>query len=96
MTYSAPVVFLLLKGRKNFAHGPFFLPKLGFAANVILLFWTLITMVFYCFPLYLPVVANEMNYLSVVMVLAFFYALAYWAVYGNKHYKLVDLQVILG
>ncbi|RMJ26583.1 Amino acid permease [Aspergillus sp. HF37] len=96
MTYSAPIVFLLLKGRKNFVHGPFFLPKIGLAANIILLCWTLITTVFYCFPLYLPVVANEMNYLSVVMVLAFLYALAYWAVYGKNHYKLVDLQVILG
>lgn len=95
LTYSTPVIFLLIKGRKNFAHGPFFLPRLGPVANIILLCWTTISLVFYSFPLYLPVLASEMNYLSAVLCVIFLYALGYWFAYGNKHYKLVDLAVIL-
>lgn len=96
LTYSTPVLFLLVKGRGNFEHGPFWFPRLGLVANITVVVWTFLTLVFYSFPYYLPVEANTMNYLSAVLVVAFLYALGYWALFGYKHYKLVDLHAILG
>lgn len=95
MSYAAPALFLLLKGRKNLPNGPFFWPRFGPIANVVVIVWTGLITVFYCFPLFTPVDAGSMNYLACVLVFAFLYAGAYWVVYGHKHYKLVDLALIL-
>ncbi|KAH8688662.1 choline transport protein [Talaromyces proteolyticus] len=93
MTYSLPAVLLLIKGRKNLPHGPFWWPRFGPIANIVLITWTLLTTVIYSFPYFLPVQANNMNYLSVVVIVAFAYAGFYWVLYGHKHYSLVDLFV---
>lgn len=95
MTYSLPAFLLLRKGRKTFAHGPFWLPKAGMVANVVLIVWTIFTTVIYSFPYFLPVEASTMNYVCVVVVLAFLYAGAYWIFHGHKSYILVDLRVVL-
>lgn len=95
MSYALPAVLMLRARRSNFPKGPFWWPKFGPIANVVVIIWTVIITAFYCFPLFLPVHASDMNYLVCVLVLAFLYAGAYWVFYGHKHYKLVDLSVIL-
>lgn len=95
MTYATPAALLLIKGRDNLPRGPFYWPKFGPIANLVVILWTIIITVFYCFPLFLPVYASSMNYLVCVLVFAFLYAGAYWVFYGHKHYRLVDLAVIL-
>ena len=95
MTYSLPAFLLLIKGRKTFPHGPFWWPRFGYVANIVIITWTLFTTVIYSFPYFLPVEAGNMNYLVCVLVIAFAYAGLYWVFYGNKHYSLVDLAVIL-
>lgn len=95
MTYSVPAILLLIKGRSNFPHGPFWWPRFGPIANVVVITWTILTTVIYSFPYFLPVTADSMNYLSCVLVVAFAYAAGYWVFYGHKHYSLVDLRVIL-
>ena len=95
MTYSVPAALLLLKGRANFPHGPFWWPRFGPIANVVVIVWTLIITVVYSFPLFVPVQANTMNYLSCVVVAAFAYAGAYWLFYGHKNFTLVNLQAVL-
>ncbi|KAF4334207.1 choline transporter [Fusarium beomiforme] len=67
ISYSVPVVLVLLQGRSNFQHGPFWYPKLGLIANVVMLSWTIVALIFYCFPYYTPVVAVQMNYASPVL-----------------------------
>ena len=95
MTYSMPAVLLVIKGRKNFPHGPFWWPRFGPIANIVVITWTLLTTVIYSFPYFLPVEASSMNYLSCVLIVAFAYAGLYWVLYGHKHYSLVDLRVVL-
>ena len=95
MTYSLPAFLLLVKGRKTFTHGPFWWPRFGYVANSVIIIWTLITTVIYSFPYYLPVEAGNMNYLSVVVFVAFGYAGLYWVLHGRRHYSLVDLRVVL-
>lgn len=90
-----PLFFYSFKGRSNLPHGPFWWPKMGHIANYIVIIWTIISLVFYSFHYYLPVVANEMKYLSAVLVAVFLYAGGYWLCYSCKHYELVDTHVSL-
>ncbi|KEF62032.1 uncharacterized protein A1O9_00004 [Exophiala aquamarina CBS 119918] len=96
ITYATPAALLLARGRKSFHdRGPFFWPRFGLVANVIVILWTVLTLVVYSFPYFLPVAADSMNYVSVVMVFALVYATAFWIVYGRKHYELADIHLAL-
>lgn len=44
-SYSAPVLCLLIKGRSNIRHGPFWLGPIGYGCNIVLLCWLLFTLV---------------------------------------------------
>lgn len=79
LTYSICIVLLLVHGRENFHHGPFWLKRLGPVANYATIGWTIVTTVFYCFPPYLPVQVDSMNYVSVV-IMGIFSIVALWYV----------------
>ena len=67
ISYSIPVVCLLVKGRGNLRHGPFWLGPIGLFSNVVLLVWTVFTLIMYSFPPARPVVASSefsMSFLS--------------------------------
>ena len=55
ISYCIPVVALLVKGRNNIKHGPFWLGKFGLFTNWVLLVWTLFTLIMYSFPFVKPV-----------------------------------------
>ncbi|KIW16244.1 hypothetical protein PV08_06295 [Exophiala spinifera] len=93
ITYATPAALLLLHGRKNLIRGPFFWPKFGPVANVIVILWTLLTLIIYSFPYFLPIAADTMNYVSVMVVFAILYAITFWIAYGRKHYRLLDIQL---
>lgn len=61
LSYSVPVICLLIRGRNNIAHGPFWLGPIGLFANIVLLLWTLFTLIMYSFPYAKPVEAGNMN-----------------------------------
>ena len=44
-SYSIPVICLLIKGRSNIKHGPFWLGRLGHFCNYVLLGWLLFTFI---------------------------------------------------
>lgn len=67
LSYSVPVVCLLIKGRNNIAHGPFWLGKAGLVANIVLLAWTVFTFVMYSFPTTRPVNAGSKLDLSLAI-----------------------------
>jgi len=69
ISYSIPVVCLLVKGRNNIKHGPFWLGPIGLFANIVTLCWTLFTLIMYSFPFVMPVQAGNMNYISAVVSL---------------------------
>lgn len=93
MTYATPAALLLVHGRKRFQRGPFFWPRFGPVANVVVILWTCLTLVVYSFPYFLPVAADSMNYVSVMVVFALLHATMFWIVYGRKHYNLADIQL---
>lgn len=59
ISYSIPVVFLLMRGRDNIRHGPFWMGKIGHAANFVLLAWTVFTLVMYALPTAMPATASS-------------------------------------
>jgi choline transport protein len=61
LSYSIPVICLLIRGRSNIKPGPFWLGSIGHFANIVLLMWTLFTLVMYSFPYAQPVAASNMN-----------------------------------
>ena len=87
LSYAIPAVLLLLHGRSKIPHGRFWFPKLGYVANVIVVAWTLVALVFYCFPYALPVRAGEMNYVSVVLCVLFVLNLIFWVAHGREHFS---------
>lgn len=54
VSYAIPIIALLIRGRNNIRHGPFWLGPIGLFANYVLLAWTLFTIIMYSFPYYYP------------------------------------------
>lgn len=90
ISYSIPVVCLLIKGRNNIAHGPFWMGPVGFLANIILLGWTAFTLVMYSFPSSMPAAADTMNYVCAVYGVVVAILLVYWFVRGKRTYRNKD------
>jgi hypothetical protein len=49
--------------------------------------WTIFTTVFFCFPAVMPVQANNMNYISVILVGYFLLAMVWWLFRGRKVFR---------
>ncbi|KAH6880033.1 amino acid/polyamine transporter I [Thelonectria olida] len=91
ISYSIPVILVLLQGRSTFQHGSFWYPKLGLLANAVMLAWTVVAIIFYCFPYYLPAVADQMNYASAVLAAIGILTTALWFCYAKKNYEVKEL-----
>lgn len=91
LSYAIPVVCLLMKGRNNIPHGPFWLGSLGYVSNVITVLWTVFACVFYSFPAEMPVTKNNMNYVSVVVAGYCVWLVVYWYARGKRVFKTTDL-----
>ncbi|KZZ87666.1 choline transport protein [Moelleriella libera RCEF 2490] len=86
MSYSIPVVLVLLQGRSEFQRGPFWMSELGMVANFVMLAWALTATLFYCFPFQNPVELDKMNYVSAVLGAIGVFIAALWFGYARKHY----------
>lgn len=66
VSYAIPVICLWYQGRNNIQHGPFWLGKLGAAANILTIIWTIFCLIMYSFPSSMPAKTSNMNYVCVV------------------------------
>ncbi|EXJ57389.1 hypothetical protein A1O7_07736 [Cladophialophora yegresii CBS 114405] len=84
ITYAIPQAIVLVRGRANVLPArPFNLgPLLGPFCNLFSVVWTLFYTVLFSFPVFLPVTAQNMNYVSVVLVGVSLITLALW--WGGK------------
>lgn len=87
ISYAIPIVCLLIKGRNNIKHGPFWLGPIGLVSNVVLLMWTVFTLVMYSFPYAKPVAASNMNYVSVVYAVVTTIMAVDWIFRGRKSFR---------
>ncbi|GMG03119.1 unnamed protein product [Aspergillus oryzae] len=58
-SYVVPVIALLYKGRENISHGPFWLGRVGWVCNWVVLGWTVFCLVVYSFPSVYPVTTGS-------------------------------------
>lgn len=93
LSYVVPVICLLFK-RRRIRHGPFWLGKIGWFSNFVLLGWTLFALVFFSLPPVLPVDRNNMNYVCVVIVGYTLYSILYWRFKGTKEFHLEQVYDI--
>lgn len=91
LSYIIPVICLLIK-KRQIKHGPFWLNRFGLFSNIVLIGWTVFSIVFFSFPPVLPVTKDNMNYVSVVIVGYTLYSLIYWKFKGNKEFYLSEEQ----
>jgi choline transport protein len=87
LSYSIPVIFLLIKGRSSIKPGPFWLGPIGFFANIVTLAWTLFTLVMYSFPFAKPVQLDNMNYVSLVYAVIVVIVTVDWFARGRKSFR---------
>ncbi|AMD21356.1 HER077Cp [Eremothecium sinecaudum] len=95
LSYAVPIICLLIK-KRQIKHGPFWLGKFGAFCNIVVLAWTLFALVFFSLPPMMPVTANNMNYVSVVIVGYLVYSLLYWCFKGRYSFYLVDDEELTG
>ncbi|KAL9081083.1 MAG: hypothetical protein Q9157_000287 [Trypethelium eluteriae] len=87
VSYSIPVICLLIKGRNNIKHGPFWLGQIGLLCNIVLLLWTVFTLVMYSFPYSMPVKPSTMNYVPAVYGIVCLIICADWLIRGRRSYR---------
>ncbi|KAI1179730.1 choline transport protein [Nemania sp. FL0916] len=90
-SYSIPTLLVIWQGRSNFQHGQFWYPKLGLIANITMLVWTVVALIFYSFPAYSKVVASQANYVSGVLVIVAIFIASLWFSYAKANYKVKEL-----
>ncbi|CAO1598750.1 choline transporter [Xanthoria calcicola] len=90
ISYSIPVICLLLRGRNNIPHGPFWMGPVGLLSNIVLLLWTSFTLIMYSFPPVLPVQAGNMNYVSAVYAILVLIIVIDWFARGRREYRAQD------
>lgn len=59
ISYAIPVICLLIRGRNNIRHGPFWMGSIGLLSNIVLLMWTAFTLIMYSFPSVRPVLPGS-------------------------------------
>ncbi|KEQ57695.1 uncharacterized protein M437DRAFT_18805, partial [Aureobasidium melanogenum CBS 110374] len=72
--------------RSQIERGPFWCTRFGPVANAVTVIWTVISLIFYCFPYYVPVQAAQMNYVACVLAGITLWGVAYWYLHGKSHY----------
>lgn len=89
VSYAIPITCLLIDRRRSFPAKRYFnMGKvLGPVINVISVFWTAFMCVWLCFPLYLPVTGDGMNYAVAVFVGVVLVTWINWLCYSKKAYK---------
>ncbi|KAG7191734.1 choline transporter [Scheffersomyces spartinae] len=90
LSYLIPTVCLLIKGRNNIPHGPFWCGTVGLISNCVLIFWAIFATVFYSLPAVMPVTQNNMNYVSAVFVGYTLYCVIYWMLRGKHRFTYVE------
>jgi choline transport protein len=87
ISYAIPVICLLIRGRENIAHGPFWMGSMGLLANWVLLIWTAFTLVMYSFPPAYPATPSNMNYVCAVYGVVAVVCGGYWVGRGKRTYR---------
>lgn len=88
LSYFGAIFPHVLSGRRNMVPGPFYMGRrLGMIVNLVALMYILVTVVFFCFPLVLPITAKNMNYTSVIIVGLMALTALWWSFRAKRVYQ---------
>ncbi|KAJ5480721.1 hypothetical protein N7539_006615 [Penicillium diatomitis] len=88
LSYFGAILPHVLSGRRNMVPGPFYMgQRLGMAVNITALGYILVTVVFFCFPLVLPVTTQNMNYTSVIIAGLMALCAIWWIFRARRRYQ---------
>ncbi|KAJ5605758.1 hypothetical protein N7510_008539 [Penicillium lagena] len=91
LSFAIPVVLLLYQGRSTKflpPKRPFKMPHvLGWAVNIYVVMFTILTLVFFNLPIFIPTNASTMNYACAILGVALVLGLLNWWLYAKKHYN---------
>ncbi|KAG8530202.1 uncharacterized protein KY384_004702 [Bacidia gigantensis] len=95
-SYVIPVLCKMIYGKAD--KGPFHLGWASWWINAWAVVWTVFVTIIYVQPTLLPVEADNMNYVSVLMVAVALFAGIYWVVSGRYYYvgPRVRAQLLVG
>jgi len=85
-SYGMPIFISVLRGRKAVKHSSFSLGRFGYTINIAMIVWICLAVVLFCMPVSLPVVAEEMNYASVVFAGFATISVVWYFVRGRKSF----------
>ncbi|KAK7536466.1 amino acid permease-domain-containing protein [Phyllosticta citribraziliensis] len=87
VSYAIPIVCLLVRGRDNIPHGPFWLGPIGLFSNFVLLAYTGFTLIMFSFPYSMPVAPSNMNYVCAVYGVIVAIIAVDWLARGRRKYR---------
>ncbi|KAM0276642.1 hypothetical protein ACHAQH_006551 [Verticillium albo-atrum] len=98
LSYAAPVLILLIRGRSFISTPPeFSLGRgiFGYIVNYTAVIFVLVTSVFFCFPPAIPISISTMNYVTAVLGIFIIFVCGLWL--NKRHtYQGPKLDIILG
>ena len=97
ISYCVPILCVVLRGRHHLPPRPNFdLGRWGYAINISSLLWSIVVILFYIFPQYVPVVGaiQNMNWAIVILAGVVAFGGLYW-IFKGRHEYLVFSNTIL-
>ena len=97
LSYCIPILCVVCRGRSILPVRPNFdLGRWGYTVNVISLLWSIIVVLFYVFPQFVPVVGEiaNMNWAIAIIAGVIVFSGIYWVFKGQKEY-LVNSNTIM-
>jgi choline transport protein len=97
VSYCVPILCVVLRGRQHLPPRPHFdLGRWGYLVNIISLLWSVIVVLFYIFPQYVPVAGELANMNWAIVILGGVVVLAgvYWILKGRHEYLLSTNSIL--
>jgi len=97
VSYCVPILCVVLRGRKHLPPRPHFdLGRWGYAVNILALLWSMIVLIFYIFPQYVPVVGDiaNMNWAIAILGGVVLFGGVYWLLKGRHEYLVFGNSIL--
>lgn len=97
ISYCIPILCVVLRGRHHLPPRPHFdLGRWGYTVNIIGLLWSIVVILFYIFPQYVPVVGEiaNMNWAVVILAGVVVFGGIYWLWKGRHEYLIFNNSIL--
>lgn len=85
-SYGMPIMISVLRGRRAVKNSSYSLGRFGYAINIAMMVWIVLSVVLFCMPVSLPVAPATMNYASVVFAGFALISVIWYFISGRKNF----------